>query len=99
MAQVPLDVQADQILNDVLGAANNVPPAAADPQDAVVVNQAAPAAPAEAQDLVSILRLYLYFANLNLSSVHDSAAGSIHVVCKVLNLCSVHVLAAGAVIL
>ena len=63
MVQVRLDVQADQILNDVLGAASNVPPATSDPQDALVVNQDAPAAPVKAQNLESILRLYFYFAN------------------------------------
>ena len=61
MTQVPPDVQIlnhHQILNDVLGAANNVLPVAADPQDAVAVNQVVPAAPTEAQNLVTILRIW-----------------------------------------
>ena len=96
MAQVPIDVQADQIINGVLGAANNVPPVAADPQDAVAVNQAAPAAPAEAQNLVysrytcSLLTLTCPACKIRLQEVFTWCT-------KLLNLSSMHVLAAGTI--
>ena len=52
MAQVPADVQADQVFKDILGAVNNPRQVNIKAADAPAINQPAPAAPAVAQNPV-----------------------------------------------